>query len=136
MREPATVPTRVMPSPRLVKLPKNRILASDVLRGQGFTSHKGRGVRPSWNLLFADGHVSNLVSKAVWDRMGAYGDFERPSPAYSTGQKWNIVENHRDMLESIEEGRDPLTSSSVGYGTADVCRIEHKAGETNGGTRR
>jgi prepilin-type N-terminal cleavage/methylation domain-containing protein len=132
-RPSSNPPERLLAFPKLSKFPHTRILAGDIMRSQAFTSHKNRGVRPAWNLLYADGHVTPVISKVVWDQMKIQGDFD--SGSNNTGQKWNILENYRDMLETLAQGRDLLDNSS-GYGTRSNPRVKHVIWETTGGVSK
>jgi prepilin-type N-terminal cleavage/methylation domain-containing protein len=122
-------PSRLQAFTKLTKFPKTRTLALDIARSQQYTSHKGRGARPAWNLLFPDGHVSTVISKIVWDQMKVQGDFENAS------NKWNVAENYRDMLEALDEGLD-LRANPAGFGSASNPRIQHTNRETDGGRRK
>jgi prepilin-type N-terminal cleavage/methylation domain-containing protein len=120
---------RKLAFPKLTKFPKNKTLAADVFRAKQYVSHKGRGVRPSWNLLYPDASVVTVTSKLLYDHMGKQGDFANDS------KPWNNADNYRDILECLAEGINPM-ANPVGLGTDTATRLIHVAGETNGGTRR
>lgn len=122
-------PSRIPAFPKLAKFPRTRVLVGDIFRSQAYTSHKNRGKNPAWNLAFADGHVVTVRSQVVWDQMGIQGDFENQS------NKWGVLENYRDMLETLAEGGD-IFAHPDGTGSKTVFRVKHQLNETDGGQSR
>jgi hypothetical protein len=67
-------PSRIMGYEKLKNYGKYRSIASDMIRGAKSMNHgKGRP-NPSWNLAYADGHVTTVISSTVRDRMAIQGD--------------------------------------------------------------
>jgi hypothetical protein len=122
-RQQTNAPTRLNAYAKLQDMPAHRMLAGDLFRAKKYVSHKGRGVRPAWNLVFSDGHVATIVSKEVWDQLGAQGEYG--------GTEWQKLENYRDMLETLNQGR-PLSDNPKGYGhptNSNQGRVYHFGGE-------
>ncbi|MGN6724766.1 MAG: hypothetical protein ACTHLZ_02515, partial [Tepidisphaeraceae bacterium] len=110
-------------------MPATRMLAADLFRSQAYTAHKGRGTRPSWNIVFPDGHAVTVVSIDVWKVMGKH-------EYTNSSSEWPYLENERDMLETLAAGQ-PLMSNPMGYGGSDFstnARVYHSKGETGCGT--
>jgi prepilin-type N-terminal cleavage/methylation domain-containing protein len=108
--------------PRISKFPKTKLLATDLLNDKASVPHKFMGKRPSWNVLFADGHCTTVMSKLLYEEMGRRG---------SANSDWARFDDYRDILETLANGwaLDP---------TQLVGRVTHAAAapdvDTNGGT--
>jgi prepilin-type processing-associated H-X9-DG protein len=61
----------------------------------------GRSGAGSWNLLFADGHVSMVVSKTV------AGELKRRGPV--ADYEWDKFDDFRDILEWEAQGKNPFS---------------------------
>jgi prepilin-type N-terminal cleavage/methylation domain-containing protein len=97
--------------PKLGKFPRNKVLAADLIRTYQTISHYGGGERiPSWNMLFADGHVVLIQSKLLYDQMkkrgGDLGD-DQSNPQGTSNANWLLLDDYRDILETQAEGLDP-----------------------------
>ena len=104
--------------PRASKFPKTKLLAMDLIDTPQNITHKGRGVKPAWNCLFIDGHVTTVISPVLHKQMIARG---------SANGSWPKFEDYRDILETQANGFE-LTGSLTN-------RVSHAAkGEKNGGT--
>jgi prepilin-type N-terminal cleavage/methylation domain-containing protein/prepilin-type processing-associated H-X9-DG protein len=105
--------------PRASKFPKTKLLAHDLIDSPGNVAHNGRGVRPSWNALFIDGHVATAVSTTLYSEMRRRG---------SANTDWAKFEDYRDILECEANG--------FALGTSLTGRVTHgstPATETPGG---
>ena len=104
--------------PRVSKFPKTKLLAVDLIDTPQNITHKGRGVKPAWNCLFIDGHVTTVISPVLHQQMIARG---------SANGSWPKFEDYRDILETQANGFE-LTGSLTN-------RVSHlPKGEKNGGT--
>lgn len=79
--------------PKLVKFPKTKLLAIDGIDTPQNISHLGRRIRPSWNCLFADGHVVTAISKSALTRFTG-----------SANNSWPLFEDVRDIVEAEANG--------------------------------
>ncbi|MGN6726611.1 MAG: prepilin-type N-terminal cleavage/methylation domain-containing protein [Tepidisphaeraceae bacterium] len=109
---------------RLSDVPATRMLASDIARSRAYTAHKGRGVRPAWNVVFPDGHAVTVVSKELWDTMGKEGEYSNSS------SDWPILEDYRDILETLAAGR---SLSDNPHNGEKGQRVLHIKGESKWG---
>jgi len=106
-------------SPRLTAYPKinhkdwkYKTLALDVLVDRNKISHFGGSERiPSWNLAYADGHVTLVRSKWLYEEMkrGRIDD-DQGTPAL---ENWARMDDYRDILETHADGRDPRDRPGV-----------------------
>ena len=109
--------------PKASKYPRTKILAHDLIDDWKAVPHKRRGINPSWNCLFIDGHVTPVVSKAL---------FEKNKTGGSPNQDWTKFENYRDVLETLANGwtYDPSTQPDPRVTHVSTSGVN----ETNGGT--
>jgi prepilin-type N-terminal cleavage/methylation domain-containing protein len=78
--------------PRVSKFPKTKFLAVDLINDAASVTHKGRGVRPSWNCLFIDGHVATVISPELYKQMKTRG---------AVNGQWGRFEDYIDILETL-----------------------------------
>ena len=81
--------------PRVARFPKTKFLAVDLVNSAADVPHRGRGTRPSWNCLFADGHVQTVISPELLQQMKARG---------SANGSWPKFEDYIDILETLANG--------------------------------
>ena len=106
---------------KISKFPKTKLLATDLLDASNNVAHKFQLKRPSWNVLFIDGHATTVVSKVLYDQMASRG---------SANQSWGKFEDYRDILETLGNGW-ALDQSQL---TGRVTHVSAPKTETNGGT--
>ncbi|HSV14756.1 MAG TPA: hypothetical protein VLI90_10880, partial [Tepidisphaeraceae bacterium] len=112
--------------PKLLTFPKTRILAHDTIDTSGNVMHLGRKKYPSWNCLFKDGHVVNVISPIL------YAQYNNPAQT-AVGKTVNKSYDGYDLLLDI------LETQASGFNlktTQLTLRVVHSVGETNGGTTR
>ena len=91
--------------PRVSKFPKTKLLAVDLLDGANNVTHRGRNVRPAWNCLFIDGHVTTVVSRELHQQMTLRG---------TGNNNWGRFEDYRDILETIANGYELKANELTG----------------------
>jgi prepilin-type N-terminal cleavage/methylation domain-containing protein len=85
-------------------LPSNRLLACDVIYDQKSVAHiDPKGSNPSWNLAFPDGHVQNVASTPLYNRLKT-----------NSGWDFGYADDYTDLLETMASGADPTTQSIQG----------------------
>jgi prepilin-type N-terminal cleavage/methylation domain-containing protein len=110
--------------PKLLNFPKSRILAHDTIDTNGNVMHLGRKKYPSWNCLFKDGHVVNVISPTM------YSVFKT-----SANKNYDLYDYLVDIIETEANGF-PLKMNQVVNAGVTVPRVIHQTPETNGGTTR
>lgn len=128
-RQRSGSPSRIQGYEKLKDFGKYRTIVSDMIRSAKSLNHGKGKPNPSWNLAFADGHVTTVTSGLVRDRMAIQGD----GGSGSAKETWNRLDNYRDMLETLAYGGD-LLDNPVGYGSDNSPRMTHQAGEKYPGT--
>jgi prepilin-type N-terminal cleavage/methylation domain-containing protein len=120
---------------KVIKFPKTKLLATDLINDVGSIPHKGDKNGPAWNCLFIDGHVVTVHSKILQQQMTARGGINGSSAA--AGQNWSIFEDYKDILETQANNyRIPLPQSAnqlVPPASQMTGRVVHTVGEINGG---
>jgi hypothetical protein len=109
---------------KIAKFPKTFILSCDVIDNSTDMEHFGQSQIPSWNVLFVDGHVTNIASLTLYKYFAKWG---------STNGSWGNYENVRYCLETLAAGGD-LNYATHKNGT--IFRTScwnHSTGESNGG---
>jgi prepilin-type N-terminal cleavage/methylation domain-containing protein len=89
---------------KLKDVPKDRALAMDIALGTKTMSHNFRK-KPSWNLLFADGHVVNIVSPTAFKLME-----KAETSGWSQDNGWDTdsrFDDWRDVIETEARGVNP-----------------------------
>lgn len=108
-----------LPWLKVSKYPKTKMLATDLINDKSSIMHGvGGGKNPTWNCLFADGHVVSVVSPLCYQAI-------RGGP--SANQSWGAFETYRDILEAGANGW-PLNKSEcfTDSGTFSlVTRVKH-----------
>jgi len=96
---------------KLKQVPKDHVLAMDVAMLSGTISHLYRN-KPSWNLLFPDGHVqtveSALLLKEMKKREAANSDSKQITDNWNDGPNFH-VDDYRDILETEARGQNSST---------------------------
>lgn len=120
----STVSTRagsqVAPYIKMKQVPKDAAIALDMLMQDDTISHKTGGAKvPTWNLLFADGHVATVQSKLVYDEMKL---------RTMSGNAWDdgsntAFDDWRDILETQADGRNPINTSLPNRGLQNRYRL-------------
>lgn len=87
---------------KMTQLPNAKALAMDVIYDSTTISHLGNGKRPSWNLVFKDGHASTEQSTELRDELVG-----RPT-AWLLGR----MDDYVDFLETQAAGSSPATGPS------------------------
>lgn len=119
---------RQLAYPKLEKLPRTRILAGDNMTASKYLNHGRDGNRPTWNLVFGDGHVTTVTSVELYKHMRQLGE---------GGKNWIKFENYRDILETLADGGDPHSHpNGLGGSTEATGRVKHVKGESDGGQSR
>jgi prepilin-type N-terminal cleavage/methylation domain-containing protein len=117
-----TIPANAQAFFKIAKFPKNFILSCDVIDTTSDMVHIGQGQIPSWNVLFVDGHVTNIASLNLFNLWKTkWGD---------TGGNWINYENVRYSLETL------AANGNLNYITNNGNLIQlwkHTLGETNAG---
>jgi prepilin-type N-terminal cleavage/methylation domain-containing protein len=86
---------------------KYKTLILDHLASADRVSHFSGGERtPSWNLAYADGHVTLTRSKLVYDQMKARGRIDDDT-GQTSNFNWGLMDDYRDMLETVADNRNP-----------------------------
>jgi prepilin-type N-terminal cleavage/methylation domain-containing protein len=91
---------------KLDEMPKDKVLAMDLLVASAFISHPNRK-GPSWNMLYSDGHVKSVVSDLVLKELRL-----RETLDPTMLDNWNDSTNYhfddvRDILETVAQGGNP-----------------------------
>ena len=105
---------------KIAKFPKTRLLAFDPIDMSSLADipHVGGSQIPSWNALFIDGHVTNVTSQYIYNKIVAAGG--------ANSSNWNKFENGRDMIETVANGQNL-------YYNTKANRVTHTIGESDGG---
>lgn len=107
--------------PKINKMPKTKFLAVDLLNDWTSRPHFAGTSHPSWNAVFADGHVQTIPSKLCDDAIRI--------TKTSANQNWTPFETWRDVLECQANGWN-VNQSEVYNGTSTVTRVTHASGST------
>ena len=106
---------------KLAQVPKDKALSMDVAMLSTTISHMYRN-KPSWNVLFPDGHVQSVESQLLLSEMKKYDSLDK-----AVTDSWNDasnthVDDYRDILETQAKGQDPrsrpLTARTVPHPVA------------------
>jgi prepilin-type N-terminal cleavage/methylation domain-containing protein len=102
----STTPTHDGAYRKIRDVPKEKALAMDIALGTGTMSHKSKK-KPSWNLLFTDGHVVSVISHETVKLMTA-----AESAGWTQNNVWDDSTNSwfddwRDVLETQARGDNP-----------------------------
>jgi prepilin-type N-terminal cleavage/methylation domain-containing protein len=119
----ATAGTNVAAFPKISKFPKNFLLAFDNIDTTTDMEHIGQGQTPSWDVLFVDGHVTNIASERVFQIFKNAGG--------SANQSWDCFECVRYSLETVAANGN--LSYITNNGNLKTGLWKHVIGETNGG---
>jgi len=111
---------------RLLTFPKTRIMAVDTIDNSGDVMHLGRKKYPSWNCLFKDGHVVNVISTVLYAQMQAHGN---------ANSNFTNFDNYLDIMETQANGW-PLKSNQVDISGTAITRVQRFSNEVNGGTTK
>lgn len=108
----------------IVKYPKTKLLACDLIDSYQDICHLEHMKHPAWNALFIDGHVTTVQSSIPMQQL--------ENQHLGTGlQSWQQFEDVRDTIEAIANGWDPAVNNLTN-------RVQHVAPQTvqefNGGT--
>ena len=101
-------------SPKLTAYPrinhkdwKYKALALDLISSSEKISHfSGNEKIASWNVAYADGHVTLARSKLVQEEMKKRGRID-DDKGQTSNFNWGLMDDYRDMLETIADGRGP-----------------------------
>ena len=86
---------------------KYKALLLDLLSSAEKVSHFGGGEKiPSWNLAYADGHVTLARSKLVHEQMVKRGRLD-DDKGQTSNFNWGLMDDYRDMLETVADNRNP-----------------------------
>ena len=92
---------------RLKKIPRDRVVAVDLIYDRGTVGHfGGRNRNAVWNLLFTDGHVSEAISRDVHEMLAG-----RPVASH-----WTRFNDYLRVLELIADGQDPKVNGVYQWG--------------------
>ena len=83
---------------KLREVPADKALALDLIRTNAVYAHTGFKKRPSWNLLFADGHVVNVASDTLFQQLNTRG---------GEGSNWSKADDYIDILNTEAKGQNP-----------------------------
>jgi hypothetical protein len=83
---------------RLRDVPADKALALDLIRTNVLFAHTGFKKRPSWNMLFPDGHVVNVPSETLLQQLNTRG---------GEGSNWSKFDDYLDILNSEAKGENP-----------------------------
>jgi hypothetical protein len=107
---------------KITKFPKTFLLSMDVIHTSQDLEHIGQGQIPSWNVLFVDGHVSNVASQALFNLFAKnWGSADSSFPAF---------ENVRYSLETLAAGGN---FNYITLNSTLSLLWRHTVGETNAG---
>jgi prepilin-type N-terminal cleavage/methylation domain-containing protein len=108
---------------KITKFPKTFLLSMDDIHTSQDLEHIGQGQIPSWNVLFIDGHVSNVASQRLYNLFNSqWGG--------TADQNWTTFENVRYSLETLAAGGD---FSYITNKFLLSSLWKHTVGETNAG---
>ena len=114
---------------KLNKFPKTKALATDLIKSPTTVSHYGAGERiPSWNVLYADGHVTLSKAQILIEQMkkrGSLSDDQGNPSGPSSNTNWALMDDYRDILETIADGRDPRVRQPWQGSDPYVNRVRH-----------
>jgi prepilin-type N-terminal cleavage/methylation domain-containing protein len=86
---------------------KYKALALDLLSSAEKVSHFSGSERiASWNVAYADGHVTLARSKLVHDEMKRRGRLD-DDQGQTSNFNWGLMDDYRDMLETVADNRNP-----------------------------
>ncbi|MGC4032415.1 MAG: prepilin-type N-terminal cleavage/methylation domain-containing protein [Tepidisphaeraceae bacterium] len=83
---------------RLRDVPSDKALALDMIRTTQLFAHTGLKKRPSWNLVFSDGHAANVSSETLLQQLKTRGN---------EGSTWGRFDDYLDILNTEAKGENP-----------------------------
>ena len=79
-------------------VPADKALGLDLIRTNVVFAHSGFKKRPSWNLLFSDGHAVNVASDTLFSQLNTRG---------GEGSDFTKFDDYMDILNSEAKGENP-----------------------------
>jgi prepilin-type N-terminal cleavage/methylation domain-containing protein len=90
---------------------KYKSIALDLISSSEKISHfSGNEKIASWNVAYADGHVTLARSKLVQDQMKARGRID-DDKGQTSSFNWGLMDDYRDMIETVADNRNPKDRS-------------------------
>jgi prepilin-type N-terminal cleavage/methylation domain-containing protein len=118
---------------KITQFPKTFLLAVDTIDLPTDIEHIGQGQTPSWNVLFVDGHVTNVTSSTIYNKFvhdGTTNGAVNSSNGVTGITFGSAYENVRYSLETAANGGN---LSYISNNNSILTYWKHTAGETNAG---